>query len=61
MRRCRFLFTNMIGSASDKLEAEMAKDKALPKMLRSLRDRYQATDTIGRLALEVVVMKALRS
>ena len=39
----------------------MAKDKALPKVLRSLRDRYQATDTIGQLALEVVVMKALRS
>jgi hypothetical protein len=39
---------------------DLAKDKKLPRMLGDLRKRYNATDRIGRLALEVVVLDLLR-
>lgn len=50
-----------VAARARKLEADLAKDDKLRKLISPLRQRYGATDKIGRLALEVVVLNALRS
>ncbi len=40
--------------------ADLSKDKSLDRLIRPLRMRYEGTDSIGRMALEVVILHALR-
>jgi hypothetical protein len=49
-----------VAARARKLEAEMAKDNKLSKLLAPLRQQYTATDRIGKLALEVVVLDTMR-
>lgn len=43
-----------------KVEADMAKDHVLEDVLAPLKRSYSLTDTIGRLALEVVILAEIR-
>lgn len=49
-----------VAERARKIEAEAKGDDKLGKLLAPLRQRYLATDRIGRLALEVVVLSAIR-
>lgn len=49
-----------VSQRARKIEIDMAKDSAVARCLRPLQRSYAATDTIGRLALEVVILAELR-
>ena len=41
--------------------ADLKKDGALDRLIKPLRTRWEQTDSIGRLALEVAILSTLRS
>jgi hypothetical protein len=49
-----------VADRARKLTEQMKDDLELPKLLKRMRQRFGATDAIGRLALEVVILDALR-